>query len=97
MTQNDQDAAWRAEFDRIGEAAVRFERSNSKRPFWRRPDGKSIPGKFAASGLWLDERAAGQEKVNRRNFWVALIALGVAVLSLAVAILAWLRPMSPGG
>ena len=97
LAEHNQEAAWKAEFDRLGEANVRFERSNYKRPFWRDADGKVIPGKFAAAGKWLDDLSATQEKINRRNFWAALIALGVAILSLGVAILAWLRPVSPTG
>jgi hypothetical protein len=97
----DEQANWRIEFEKTGEAQVRQNLSN--------PAIYNSPAKSDFARQWLREREAAREQreaareqreeqtysYTRRTLWAALAAVLVGVIAVIVAGLSWIYPNEP--
>jgi hypothetical protein len=88
--------AWEAEFSRMGEENVRLAMKWRKGKPWLGQDNRVINEKYNAAGRWLDKQSGRKEN---RNFWLAITGILIGLISLGVAIAAYLNDVgkiSPG-
>jgi hypothetical protein len=90
----DEQANWRIEFEKTGEAQVRQNLSN--------PAIYNSPAKSDFARQWLREREAAPEQreqqtysYTRRTLWAAVAAVLVGVIAIIIAGASWLYPNEP--
>jgi hypothetical protein len=97
----DEQANWRIEFEKTGEAQVRQNLSN--------PAIYNSPAKSDFARQWLREREAAREQreaareqreeqtysYTRRTLWAAVAAVVVGVIAIIIAGASWLYPNDP--
>jgi hypothetical protein len=90
----DEQANWRIEFEKTGEAQVRQNLSN--------PAIYNSPAKSDFARQWLREREGAREQreqqihsYTRRTLWAAVAAVVVGLIAIIIAGASWLYPNEP--
>jgi hypothetical protein len=90
----DEQANWRIEFEKTGEAQVRQNLSN--------PAIYNSPAQSDFARQWLREREGAREQreqqtysYTRRTLWAAVAAVVVGVIAIIIAGISWLYPNEP--